>query len=380
MKHKQILKESSIADVHESILINILILLPLQCIIRCRFVCKSWATLIVQPYFIEYYDSTKYSSLVQLLIEDRSLFLKPNNLFLAQLDEAECTANSPADFLIFNKTRFSLKFLYDLPDPSSYLLKVFSACSVTGCIAAYRCDGKDFISVISCHIFNPVTGQHILVDDTASRHRWWACALLYVPKTNQFKFLYFHPLGLNREEVEVDIQTIGTNSWRSMGRIPFFYPAQRQLPTYVNGLYHWIDPRRHIIYSFNAEEEVFEQIQTPPRIKYFMSSNLGLLNGCLCICMKSYIIELWVMSEFGDEKSWTKKFVLYNLEIVPDGIIEPLKCLENGEIVILCFPRHAICYNSTTRSRKYIRFGDKESIRYVPFSYSPSLRKLLRLP
>lgn len=79
------------------------------------------------------------------------------------------------------------------------------------------------------------------------------------------------------EEVEVDIQTIGTCSWRSIGRIPI-YPTQRSLPTFANGLYHWIDPIKHlIIYSFNAEEEVFEQIQAPPRTRSFISSNLGIL-------------------------------------------------------------------------------------------------------
>ncbi|KAK1375121.1 hypothetical protein POM88_031314 [Heracleum sosnowskyi] len=183
------------------------------------------------------------------------------------------------------------------------------------------------------------------------------------------------------EEVKVDIQTIGTNSWRSMGKIPFF-PTQLPLPIYVNGLYHWIDPKKYIIYSFNAEEEIFEQIQTPSRIKSFYSSNLGLLDGCLCICMKYYnYIELWVMSGDGDEKSWTKKFVLRNTGFGPGRTVEALKCLENGDVVILCYPLQAICYNPTTKSRKYMRFDNgKPSIRYRPFSYIPSLRSVLPLP
>lgn len=376
---KPSMKETSIKDLHESLFINILTFVPIQFIIRCRCVCKNWASLIAQPYFVEFYDSCGRAP-IQFLVVDT---LKPHQLFLAQLDEASCTASSSRDFLIPSKVQFSLKFIDKFyPNRSSYTLRVFSTCRVTGCIAAYTCKEDDIISPQNCHIFNPLTGQHILVEKTESTrgdhyYRWEMCALVFAQKTNKLKLLLFSPS--NFEEVSVYIQTIGTNLWRRLARI-LFYPFKKPFPSFANGFYYWLDINKHVLYSFDGEEEVFEQIETPICIKNSNSSDLGVLNGSLCIYMEFAAIEIWVMSKNDNSiESWSKKLVIDNDWIWSDKSLHPLKYLENGEFVMLRVPFKALCYNPSTGDYKRIRFGGKDSFKnrykYVP--YTPSLRSVL---
>lgn len=66
------------------------------------------------------------------------------------------------------------------------------------------------------------------------------------------------------------------------------------------------------------------------------------------------------MNEYGIQESWTKKLVLhcnYNfkfdrilgtMKYLRLRILEPLRCLENGEIVVICRNLHATCYIPST--------------------------------
>lgn len=66
--------------------------------------------------------------------------------------------------------------------------------------------------------------------------------------------------------------------------------------------------KKQTLYSFDAEE-VFQHIETPLCIKNSDSSDLGVLNDCICIYMEFASIEILVMSKNDNRKSWTTKFV-----------------------------------------------------------------------
>ncbi|KAK1365150.1 hypothetical protein POM88_040711 [Heracleum sosnowskyi] len=122
------------------------------------------------------------------------------------------------------------------------------------------------------------------------------CALVFARKTNKLKLVLFS--AGNFEEVSVNMQTIGTNLWRRVARIPF-YPFKKPFPSLIC---KWIIP-------LVEEEEVFQQIETPLCLKNSNSSDLGVLNDCLCIYTEFSSIEIWVMRKNDNRKSWTKKFV-----------------------------------------------------------------------
>lgn len=390
MKNNDTSKETSITDLNESIIINILIFLPLQFIMRCRCVCKNWATLIAQPYFIQpyytYHSSKRSDPSIQFLLHDET-----NKLFLAQLDEdSRIDAYPPPDSIIPRESQLYLKFLNDFyPVPSLVSLRICTTCIFTGFIVADAYDHHTNVRRGQYHIFNPITSQHFLVKQFITNEFFsHECALVFLQKTNQLKLLSFS-VCKSDHYLRVDIQTIGTKLWRRIGSIPF-RPEEIQFPTFANGLYHWIGyPRDQLICSFDAEKEVFKQIPTPAATRDYDCSNLGLLDGYLCIYMKSYSarpIELWVMNEYGIPESWTKKFVFHcKCDLHLDRILGPLKCLENGEVLVICrklhaicynpSQLHAICYNPSTGRCKYIEFDGKA--RYTSFPYIPSLRRVM---
>lgn len=52
------------------------------------------------------------------------------------------------------------------------------------------------------------------------------------------------------------------------------------------------------------------------------------------VCIENEKFEIWVMEEYGIKESWTKKFVLSNLEVQHYVSYQPLYFLSSGEILI----------------------------------------------
>ncbi|KAK1352959.1 hypothetical protein POM88_052797 [Heracleum sosnowskyi] len=306
------MKATTITDLHEHILFSIFCFLPAKFVIRCRCVCKEWSSLICQPNFpYEYFSRGKAP--LQFLLE------KDKNIVLAQIDEALLTS----DFSIPANSIFDLGIRRILSFPSSFPINTsvdlhIVTCQVTGWILVViypRPDplfdeGKQY----DCHMYNPITGQHIVVQKPTGDHAGWgniSCALVLAQKTNQLKFLELC-------DGKANIQTIGTNAWRSLGEVH----RCDGLPIVLNGRCHWLNNKARDIISFDAEEEVFQVIHTLSCFRDYKWCNLGLLDGCLCVSLISsnYVSEIWVMNEYGIRDSWTKKF----------GLLEPLACLKDS--------------------------------------------------
>ncbi|KAK1352938.1 hypothetical protein POM88_052776 [Heracleum sosnowskyi] len=208
----------------------------------------------------------------------------------------------------------------------------------------------------------PIISQHIVVPKPIRYDVVWRnCALIFVRKTNQLKLLEFY--DDKRGRVEAYMQTIGSRTWRSIDKVPCQYYG-RVLPVLLNGQYHWLDCKEMIINSLDAEKEVFRVIHTPPSFKNCVESNLGLLDGCLCLsltkreyCERS--TEVWVMNIYGITDSWIKIFVI----TIPQ--LGLLTCLKNGEFLMLAQScvygvpvektnSAMICYNPHSRHSRYI--------------------------
>lgn len=180
-------------------------------------------------------------------------------------------------------------------------------------------------------------------------------------KTNQLKLLGFY-CKILCGPVEAYIQKIGTNTWRSIGELP--HCSGQDQPVFLNRLYHWLNKYYEVIYSFDPEEEIFCVIQAPSCFRKYNKSNLGSLDGCLCLSLttRSGESEIWVMSRYGVQDSWTKKFVFSNI-----GALEPLACLKNREILMVnCRRRNIrfewdtfssmICFDPSSREYRHVGF------------------------
>lgn len=353
---------SSITDLHEHIILEILCFLPAKSVIRCSCVCKDWASLIHQPYFPhEYFLRAKAP--LQLVLESN------HKIVLVQLDESLYTATYPSNFSIPSNSVFDLNIRLGYPNVPCSLISV-CACNYTCWIAAldlypYVIYDRDqrYRTWPQYHMYNPITGQHIVVPKPVRYDVVWRnCALIFVRKTNQLKLLEFYDDKRDDDErgrVEAYMQTIGTKTWRRIDKVPC-QDYGRVHPVLLNGQYHWLDCDEMIINSLDAEEEVFHVIHTPPSFKDRKLSNLGLLDGCLCIAKlddwQGYS-EIWVMNIYGIQDSWTKIFV------VSISDLGPLTYLKNGEVLMLVQSyvygilnenSAMVCYNTHSRHSRYI--------------------------
>lgn len=359
------MKVTSITDLHENNFLEILCFLPAKYVIRCRCVCKDWANLIHQPYFSHLYFSRRKAPL-QFLVE------KHNKILLVQLDEALSITTSPSVFDLKIRQIFGAQ-------PSVWLL--IMTCKVTGWIVARNYDkayhpslGKQYFCQ-PYHMYNPISGQHIVVEQPKRDGlEWHCCALMFAQKTNQLKLLGFY--RKTRGPLEADIQTIGTNTWRSIGELPCHHYGY-ELPILLNGYCHWLDYKNAVINCFDAEEEVFGVIQTPSCFKNYAWFNLGSLDGCLCLSLSTlgslYDFDVWVMNEYGIGDSWTKKIVVSNIQNLRAGaMLEPLTSLKSGEILMLgdrtpfihgTKKTHStiICYDPVLRKIRYIKLDGGRS-------------------
>ncbi|KAK1378380.1 hypothetical protein POM88_025124 [Heracleum sosnowskyi] len=405
MENKE--KKTTIKHIHESILILILCYLPVDSIIRCRSVCKNWATFIFSQYFSESYSLSATRPLQFLLNADsvvrcRSVcknwatlifsqcfakfyalsatrplqFLLPGtvgcvtnnhkNLFLADLDKASVDADNVYVVPVITKSV--------LPGFAPHVVELCSTCNLTGFVVVYPYGnelGRPY------HIFNPVTSQHIVVVQQSSSNKPWKnCALLLAHKTNQLKLLMrgFYFLG---GMFGLEIQTIGTGSWRTLRNSSLIFDIKENFgfPCFLNGIYHWPSWIRKRMVCLDPDEEVLHCIPTPDFIEDYYSAYLGILDDCLCICTRTVDVnddlEFWVMKDYGVPESWIKKLVIPNNGIIPT---DSLRFLNYGKNVVLCDDYNVTCYNPITGNRKFITYYVKSAtiFWYVPIPFVPN--------
>ncbi|XP_024196198.2 uncharacterized protein LOC112199406 isoform X3 [Rosa chinensis] len=134
------------------------------------------------------------------------------------------------------------------------------------------------------------------------------------------------------------------------------------------------------MHSFNFETEKFETIPPPSHLALKEWLTLGVLEGCLLLCVfddDSSKFEMWIMRDYGVQDSWTKIFVIENLYLRRYQPEEygPIMFLSNGEILMSYGVGAVVCYNPETKSFRKTSIAPTES-EFVAVAYSPSFVSL----
>ncbi|KAK1378381.1 hypothetical protein POM88_025125 [Heracleum sosnowskyi] len=376
--------KTTIECIHDSILIKILCYLAADSVIRCRSVCKNWTTLISTPEFVQEYSSSGTAPFQFLLHGTVGVIQKHQQLVLADLTETSCNPHSPRyDYPVPIKTKSLLPPTL-LIKSSPHEFRICSACNITGFIVAYAypCNGDDLGHPY--HIFNPITSQHIVVQQKNKEECWRKCALVLDHKTNQVKLLKsicLHGIAV------INIQTIGTNLRRMVVSSLFNNVVNFGFPCFLNEIYHWgwSCSNNGGLVCFDPDDEAFHHIPTPqsPDIENYHHAYLGILDGCLSICRNTSSMtindfEFWVMNEYGVAESWTKILVIPKVW-EQNTLSEPVRFWKYGEIVVLCDNYDVICYNPSTGNRTFITYYAKDDclLSCVPIPYVPSFKRFL---
>ncbi|XP_073130685.1 F-box/kelch-repeat protein At3g06240-like [Henckelia pumila] len=283
-------------DLHESILIEILVKLPLKSLITCKLVCKSWHLLISDSTFGKAYNSVepfKYS-----------LFFNHKSLYLNETDPRKD-----------DKTSSNLNL--HLPTNENATLRMVGSCNGLCC---FLLEPLGLFDEENIYIYNPLTCEYIEIRDrmkSVSRMSFgFGCGTC----TNQYKVVRFLPqvdaqvLG---SRIQGRVYTVGVDKrWREFKDPCIPHTTSDEHPVLLDGVLHWVGfeagPESMMIYAFNVEEEKGKRMELPLALQSSKSQPfIGILNGRLCaLGQKRAYFRVWVLEDKGNVKSWTKNVLL----------------------------------------------------------------------
>lgn len=305
------------SELPSHVTLEILLKLPIEALIRCRYVCKSWRDLLLDPSFAKLHHGIKPTGVML----QSSLFPHGNSggLYLLEPQEEEPTS------IIAKFNNFT------------YLESTLvNSCNGLICSCDIRMANPIYIS-------NPITGDYLTLPYGETKpDGQFVSGFGFSPKTKQYKVVKYSDF--------VEIYTLGSGGWR---RIEYVPPARHRslFGTFVDGALHWLVKLPNgsvLIRSFDLENEQFRAIPLPSSRVYYASfkrSNLGIFRDCLSLSSigmyaSDWDIEIWVMKEYGVKESWTKQLVIkspspwehwWNPESV-----QVICFLKNGEVILDC--------------------------------------------
>ncbi|KAL2231922.1 F-box protein At3g07870-like [Sesamum indicum] len=323
------------------LIINILSRLPIRTIISCKCVCKSWLNLLDTPEFARSHLSRSVPGLI-LWQRHRDLDSEHFEIFEFE-DELDLERHD----LHYNPvTKISCREFINEDHPGLGIQG-----SADG-LVCFRKLGRHPETVYVC---NPITRDYIQLP-TPGTIWYYPTTVTYgfgASKTSgQHKVVrIYHEcrrdtdthklLGIPKSECWV--YTLGTGSWRRIAPGPKLEYNCRSTGAFLNGNLHWLVADLEgfaRISCLDLETEVFSTFSAPslPERSRFLGG-LTVLGDCLCMCDNTSDDEIviWLMKEYGVEKSWTKEFVISK---VPDyagesyEVVYPIKIFRDGDILM----------------------------------------------
>ncbi|CAI9090441.1 OLC1v1025216C1 [Oldenlandia corymbosa var. corymbosa] len=406
---------TSILEIPEAILIDILLRLAVKAIIMCKCVCKPWRRVISDPHFAEMHFSRAEScplirasggskvSRMLYLIEPSEINVSCYGDENYSYPEYEDGVNLKLD----TRLKIPLRNVEMVPlDPKPE--RGFKR----RCVKVIAKEHK-FHIVNSCNGFlclshplhnnpllvcNPVTGEYLNIPRTYEsneRPNHVCCGLGYSERTNQFKIFKISfgesviaPCPITGKDAWLfkvaEVLTLGTSTWRRIGHAPYCGGGYKlTFLTCVGGSIYWLNKyakKVDLIHSFDFNEEKFRGIKPPPvtdmrRLDQSLMT-LGMLGGRLSLCtglidMKE--IQIWTLEATG-ECTW-KCFKTVNLDIVdrwPLGSYLPVSfCKAKKGLLMFQSPKSAFIYASSERDKlKYFRIhvtkAKYEAVAHIP--------------
>ncbi|PQP92679.1 F-box/kelch-repeat protein [Prunus yedoensis var. nudiflora] len=356
----------------EIIFYHILPRLPPEALMRCKYVSKSWSSLIRSPSFVTDFNDTNKSN-------TNFLFQKNTRLFSSKIEEQQGENNIliPTPIAQLPLPTRS-KFLKRYPDLVEYILNPAPVAELS---YLSRCEAFEFPPnhVQSVHglvcassrcgpvfILNPSTQESIELPYIIENYRLASATYNFgfSPLTNEYKVLQilsFHPNS--GSEIRFNVFTLGRDSsWRPLQVDPADLPFDARDHDYayeiqngrstgcvcLNGAIHWIQETQKVIVVFDVKEETFRVLPLPEEhAQEFHPDNHGRnrvagrasvveVEGCVGVFVDKSLtqnkIVLWILKDYQN-LVWVKETITAVMPI-GEGYVKALGTIHTGELAL----------------------------------------------
>lgn len=336
------------------ITIDILSRPPIRSIAMCNCVCKPWRNLLRSRQFADFHLS---KSVAAGLIVGGGADEQPRKKYKV----FECDDELGRPLTKFDSSEFIAFSSAVLEGSASGLLLwrtteydgLYVCNPITRECIQLRYDGFDFRYITATYGFG--------VSRTSGEHKVVKILRGYEDSSGSF-------FKMNKYICLVYV--LGTREWRIVAP-PASLLEDRRCPVALdrgsiglplNGNLHWLVQLldgSNWISCFDVETETFSTFSLPPEM---YRVGLVALGDCLCVCNNTDAeIVFWLMEQYGDEKSWTKEFVIRKgPEFVFDcrclqrcrEVVYPIKVFKDGEILMAWHDVYTICYSNETKTTR----------------------------
>lgn len=309
--------------------------LPARALAACRLVCKSWMSVLTDPYFIHEHLSRGQQKLL-LFANDRA---NDRSLAMVLADDS--------------------RSMYQLSRPaSSRSAFVHNSCNGLLCLG----DSTGAVEVL-----NLTTGESLMLPMpmyTAGSSQFSSCnwhCLGFCPGTREHKVVHFYPEAhVDSFKVRCEIYTIGAGGWRQVGS---FHGAPTDRGVHVDGTVYYLTKFRYIASSrincLNLQSEKIEVMRLPPRKSYGGHCSLTELQGRLCLLVVDGALEGpprtmdILMLNSDDKQSWTPRYHVSLPWLVPSCYFTPKHTLfHDGKIWVQLLARNLYCFDPSSSSEE----------------------------
>ncbi|XP_055811990.1 F-box/kelch-repeat protein At3g23880-like [Solanum dulcamara] len=364
---QELLQFSSLPD---DIIIEILLRLPVKSLLKLSCVSKSLLSLLSTPHFIntQIKFSVKQSKNVNLRL-----------VIVASVSGLVGKMCSVYSLICENSSVNVAKIDYPLKPP-------FGSAKFLG-----SCNGLICLTPMSFKLmlWNPSTGKHKEFQDSFVK---WAvnCYIRYGfgydSVNDDYKVVKIFSFSRNEGKFEnrVKIYSLKDDSWK-MGEGFYSGYVNAQSGMFLNGSLHWeVSHCRDSVGSseimtLDLSTETYGVMALPDCGNKNTSWMLSVLGGCLVACCNYYPdrTDMWVMKEYGVEKSWTKMVSDLTAPFGRLGYISPLSVSENGDEVLVKLGTNISLYTRRNASHKSLDIDSSgcclqvQAITYIESLASP---------
>ncbi|KAL8235845.1 hypothetical protein R6Q59_016926 [Mikania micrantha] len=324
---------SSIFNLPQDIIFNILHRLPTKSLIQFRCVCTSSRPLISHPSFTNLHLSSAAAADHRTLIYYESI-----------------------DYINhFYSLRSSLTFQESLKLQLPYKT-LHGYLRIVGSNKGLLClfDTNYYSNLGTLILWNPSIQKFKIIDhphDVDDKFSHFVIGFGFVSRTFEFKVV---KVGYDLDNYKINntvlVYSLGTNSWEKKEDMsaPCYLTRGWSKNVFVNGFVHWLALKEtvtgelNVIMAFDLDEERFQVLELPMNLGsgYDQISIDSYGNECLslslALCAHYFEFngdtwDVWVMGDYGLVDSWKRVFVVSQ----PALLIPPLLMKNDDQVLIV---------------------------------------------